>query len=67
MVFDISAKLLQEGKQLMSAVEESAIQNLRSATQIVRSLSDAMFNVNHSIESSSDLGIWTSGMSNQYL
>ena len=51
----------------MSAVEVGAIQNLRSATQIVRSLSDAMFNVNHSIESSSDLGIWTSEMSNQYL
>ena len=60
MVSDISSKLLQVGKQLMSVVEESAIQNLRSSAQIERSSSDATFDVNYSIESSSDLESWSS-------
>ena len=43
--------------------DSSAIQNLRSSAHIERSPSDASFNVNYSIESSSDLQNWTSEVS----
>ncbi|MDG1667634.1 MAG: hypothetical protein P8I96_01715, partial [Opitutae bacterium] len=45
-------------------LDSSAIQNLRSSAHIERSPSDATFNVNYSIESSSDLENWNSEVSN---
>ncbi len=43
--------------------DSSAIQNLRSSAHIERSATDATFNVNYSIESSDDLGNWSSAES----
>ena len=43
--------------------DSSAIQNLRSSAHIERSATDSTFNVNYSIESSSDLENWTSAES----
>ena len=43
--------------------DSSAIQSLRSSAHIERSPSDATFNVNYSIESSSDLETWSSELS----
>jgi len=47
-----------------AGLDSSAIQNLRSSAHIERSSSDATFNVNYSIESSSDLENWNSEVSN---
>ena len=45
-------------------LDSSAIQSLRSSAHIERSPGDATFNVNYSIESSSDLENWTPEVSN---
>ena len=53
-----------DGADGQDGLDSSAIQNLRSSAHIERSPSDATFNVNYSIESSSDLENWTSEVSN---
>jgi hypothetical protein len=45
-------------------LDSDAIQNLRSSAHIERSATDPSFNVNYSIESSSDLENWNSEVSN---
>ena len=52
------------GADGQDGLDSSAIQNLRLGAHIERSPSDAAFNVNYSIESSSDLENWTSEVNN---
>ena len=52
-----------QGPAGADGLDSSAIQNLRSSAHIERSPSDATFNVNYSIESSSDLETWSSEVS----